>query len=121
MSDLVHMSRRRSKGRLWAALVVILFGQFIVSIDLTVLNIALPDLTKDLNPTSDQLLWIVDVYSLVLAGLLVATSSLSDRFGRKRTLLAGFFLFGVGSLLVLFANSPEFVIAIRAFLAWAAR
>ena len=117
MSDLVHMSPATlSKGRLWAALVVILFGQFIVSIDLTVLNIALPDLTKDLNPTSDQLLWIVDVYSLVLAGLLVATSSLSDRFGRKRTLLAGFFLFGVGSLLVLFANSPEFVIAIRAFL-----
>ena len=92
MSDLVHMSPATlSKGRLWAALVVILFGQFIVSIDLTVLNIALPDLTKDLNPTSDQLLWIVDVYSLVLAGLLVATSSLSDRFGRKRTLLAGFF------------------------------
>lgn len=117
MSDLVHMSPATlSKGRLWAALVVILFGQFIVSIDLTVLNIALPDLTKDLKPTSDQLLWIVDVYSLVLAGLLVATSSLSDRFGRKRTLLTGFFLFGVGSLLILFANSPGFVIAIRAFL-----
>lgn len=117
MSDLVHMSPATlSKGRLWAALVIILFGQFIVSIDLTVLNIALPDLTKDLKPTSDQLLWIVDVYSLVLAGLLVATSSLSDRLGRKRTLLAGFFLFGVGSLFIMFANSPEFVIAIRAFL-----
>lgn len=70
----------------------------------------------DLNPTSDQLLWIVDVYSLVLAGLLVATSSLSDRFGRSARCSPASFLFGVGSLLVLFANSPEFVIAIRAFL-----
>ena len=73
-----------SKGRLWTALVAILLGQFVVAIDLTVLNIALPELTRDLSPSSDQLLWIVDVYSLVLAGFLVATSSLSDRFGRKK-------------------------------------
>ncbi|HIS40570.1 MAG TPA: MFS transporter [Candidatus Aphodovivens avistercoris] len=105
-----------SKGRLWASLAVILFGQFVVSIDLTVLNIALPDLTQELNPTSDQLLWIVDVYSLVLAGLIVATSSLSDQFGRKRMLLGGFALFGIGSALIMIADAPEHVIAIRAFL-----
>lgn len=105
-----------SKGRLWASLAVILFGQFAVSIDLTVLNIALPDLTQELNPTSDQLLWIVDAYSLVLAGLIVATSSLSDQFGRKRMLLGGFALFGIGSALIIIADAPEHVIAIRAFL-----
>ncbi len=105
-----------SKGRLWASLAVILFGQFVVSIDLTVLNIALPDLTQELKPTSDQLLWIVDVYSLVLAGLIVATSSLSDRFGRKKMLLGGFVLFGAGSALVMLADAPEHIIAIRAFL-----
>ena len=117
MSDLVRMSPPTlSKGRLWAALAVILFGQFVVSIDLTVLNMALPDLTQDLHPTSDQLLWIVDVYSLVLAGLLVATSALSDRIGRKTALLTGFFLFGLGSALVMVAESAEAVIAIRAFL-----
>lgn len=104
------------KGRLWVALVAILLGQFVVAIDLTVLNIALPEMTRELKPTSDQLLWIVDVYSLVLAGLLIATSSLSDRFGRKKMLLAGFLIFGVGSLLVVFATAPEQVIAIRAFL-----
>ena len=117
MSDLVRMTPPvLSKGRLWASLAVILFGQFVVSIDLTVLNIALPDLTQELRPTSDQLLWIVDVYSLVLAGLIVATSSLSDRFGRKKMLLSGFFLFGLGSALVMLADAPEHIIAIRAFL-----
>lgn len=117
MADLVRMSPPTlSKGRMWAALLVILFGQFVVSIDLTVLNMALPDLTKDLNPTSDQLLWIVDVYSLVLAGLIVATSAMSDRIGRKKALLLGFFIFGLGSALVMIAESPEAVIAIRALL-----
>lgn len=105
-----------SKGRLWTALVAILLGQFVVAIDLTVLNIALPELTRDLSPSSDQLLWIVDVYSLVLAGFLVATSSLSDRFGRKKMLLAGFLIFGIGSVLVVFINDASQLIAIRAFL-----
>ena len=105
-----------SKGRLWTALIAILLGQFVVAIDLTVLNIALPELTRDLSPSSDQLLWVVDVYSLVLAGFLVATSSLSDRFGRKKMLLAGFLIFGIGSVLVVFINDASQLIAIRAFL-----
>lgn len=104
------------KGRLWTALAAILLGQFVVAIDLTVLNIALPEITREIGPTSDQLLWIVDVYSLVLAGLLIAMSSLSDRVGRKKTLLTGFLIFGIGSVLILFADEPEQVIAIRAFL-----
>lgn len=105
-----------SKGLLWASLAVILLGQFVVTIDLTVLNIALPDLTKDLKPTSDQLLWIADSYSLVLAGLIVATSSLSDRFGRKRMLLAGFLIFGAVSGGALLVDAPEHLIALRALL-----
>lgn len=104
------------KSRLWTALVAILLGQFVVAIDLTVLNIALPEITREINPTSNQLLWIVDVYSLVLAGLLIAMSSLSDRIGRKKTLMTGFLIFGIGSVLVVFADEPEQVIAIRAFL-----
>lgn len=104
------------KSRLWTALVAILLGQFVVAIDLTVLNIALPEITREINPTSNQLLWIVDVYSLVLAGLLIAMSSLSDRIGRKKTLMTGFLIFGIGSILVVFADEPEQVIAIRAFL-----
>ena len=105
-----------SRARRWAALAVVLFGQFVVSIDMTVLNIALPDLTAELQPTSDQQLWIIDVYSLVLAGLLVAASSLSDRWGRKRMMLAGFAVFGIGSGLIMFADTTEAVIALRALL-----
>lgn len=117
MDDSIIMQPRDiSRSRLWTALVAILLGQFVVSIDLTVLNIALPEITRELRPSSDQLLWIVDVYSLVLAGLLIAASSLSDRFGRKKTLLTGFLIFGIGSVLVVFATEPEQVIAIRAFL-----
>lgn len=70
MDDAIIMKPQSiSRGRLWMALVAILLGQFVVSIDLTVLNIALPEITRELKPTSDQLLWMVDVYSLVLAGL----------------------------------------------------
>ena len=105
-----------SKARRWAALAVVLFGQFVVSIDMTVLNIALPELAADLKPTSDQQLWIIDVYSLVVAGLLVTASSLSDRWGRKRMMLGGFAVFGVGSALIVFANTTGAVIAIRALL-----
>lgn len=117
MDDSIVMKPQTlSKGRLWTALIAILLGQFVVSIDLTVLNIALPELTRDLSPTSDQLLWVVDVYSLVLAGFLVATSSLSDRFGRKKMLLGGFLIFGIGSVLVVFINDASQLIAIRALL-----
>lgn len=105
-----------SRSRRWLALVVLLFAQFVLSIDLTVLNVALPHMTADLRPSSDQQLWIVDAYSLVLAGLLVTASSLSDRWGRKKMLLAGALVFCVGSALIVPAQTPEAVIAIRALL-----
>lgn len=105
-----------SRSRRYASLFVVLFGQLVVSLDMTVLNIALPDLTAAIRPTSDQQLWIVDAYSLVLAGLLVSASSLSDRFGRKRMLLSGFIVFGVASALVMIASDPLAVIAVRALL-----
>lgn len=100
----------------WAALMVLLFAQFVLSIDLTVLNVALPSMTAELQPTSDEQLWIVDAYSLVLAGLLVSASSLSDRVGRKKMLLGGALVFCIGSALIVWANASWQVIAIRAFL-----
>lgn len=105
-----------SKLHRWMALVVLLFAQFVLAIDMTVLNVALPSMTAELRPTSDQQLWIIDVYSLVLAGLLVSASSLSDRIGRKKMLLGGALLFCIGSALILWAYTPEMVIAIRALL-----
>ncbi|MEF2655847.1 MAG: MFS transporter [Eggerthellaceae bacterium] len=105
-----------SKMHRWMALIVLLFAQFVLAIDMTVLNVALPSMTAELRPTSDQQLWIIDVYSLVLAGLLVSASSLSDRIGRKKMLLGGALLFCIGSALILWAYTPEMVIAIRALL-----
>jgi DHA2 family multidrug resistance protein-like MFS transporter len=105
-----------SAARRWAALMVLSGSLLVVVMDMTILNVALPALSADLRPTSGQQLWIVDAYSLVLAGLLVTMSALSDRWGRKRMLLAGFAVFGGASLAVLAADSPGTVIAVRVLL-----
>ena len=105
-----------SPGRRWAALVVLSTSLLVVVMDMTILNVALPALSADLRPTAGQQLWIVDAYSLVLAGLLVTMSALSDRWGRKRMLLTGFAVFGGASLAVLAADSPGTVIAVRVLL-----
>lgn len=102
--------------RRWAGLAVLAASLLVVVMDMTILNVALPDLTADLRPSAVGQLWIVDVYALVLAGLLVPISALADRWGRRRMLLAGFTVFGAASLLVLLADSPGDVIAVRALL-----
>ncbi|WP_026337999.1 MFS transporter [Nocardiopsis sp. CNS-639] len=105
-----------SRARRWAALAVLSASLVVISIDMTILNVALPHITADLTPTAAQQLWIIDIYALVLAGLLVPMSALADRFGRKRMLLTGFAVFALASLLVLAATTPALVIAIRALL-----
>ncbi|MER7501453.1 MFS transporter [Nonomuraea pusilla] len=102
--------------RRWAALAVLSGSVLLVVMDMTVLNVALPAISRDLRPDSVQLLWIVDVYSLVLAGLLVTASALGDRWGRRRALLTGFALFGLASLAALAADAPGSLIAVRAAL-----
>ncbi|WP_440312538.1 MFS transporter [Leucobacter chromiireducens] len=105
-----------SRGRRWAALAVLTASLLVITMDMTILNIALPEMSAELHPSSDQQLWIIDVYSLVLAGLLVSFAAIADRWGRKRMLLLGYAIFGGASLLILFANSAEGVIGIRALL-----
>jgi MFS transporter, DHA2 family, multidrug resistance protein len=105
-----------SARRRWAGLAVLSSAVLLVVMDMTVLNVALPALSADLRPSSVELLWIVDAYGLVLAGLLVTVSALGDRWGRKRMLLTGFAMFGLASLAVLLADSPVEVIAVRALL-----
>ncbi|MFF0717522.1 MFS transporter [Micromonospora sp. NPDC003816] len=107
-----HLSPRRR----WAALAVLSTSLLVVVMDMTILNVALPDMAAALSPTAAQQLWIVDIYSLVLAGLLVSMSTLGDRWGRRRLLLAGFSVFGGASLLILVAESAPMVIAVRALL-----
>lgn len=105
-----------SKNRRWLALLVLSASLFVLSIDMTILNVALPELSMDLQATTEEQLWMIDIFSLILTGLLIPMSVLSDRWGRKRTLLIGFGIFGGASLLILFATTPLFVIAIRAIL-----
>ena len=105
-----------SRGRRWAAVAVLTASLLVITMDMTILNIALPAMAAELHPTSAQQLWIVDVYSLVLAGLLVPFAAIADRWGRKRMLMLGYSIFGGASLLVLVADSAEGVIAVRAFL-----
>lgn len=105
-----------TRRRRWLATAVLTTSLFVITMDMTILNIALPEIAADLRPTSDQQLWIIDVYSLVLAGLLVSWAAIGDRWGRKRMLLAGYVIFGAVSTLVLIANTAEAVIAIRALL-----
>lgn len=86
------------------------------SMDLTVLNLAVPQLSADLNPSSEQLLWIMDIYGFLVAGFLITMGNLGDRIGRRKLLLIGAAFFGLASILAAFANSAETLIAARAVL-----
>src|ERR1044072_987115 len=77
------------------------------------LNVALPDVARDLHATSTQLQWIVDAYALVFAGLLLLAGALGDRFGRRRMLVAGLAIFGLAALAGTQAESPNALIAVR--------
>jgi MFS family permease len=81
----------------WFALAVLCVSLLIVTLDNTVLNVALPTLVRDLHATTTELQWIVDAYVMVFAGLLLVAGSLADRIGRKRVFLAGLLAFAAGS------------------------
>ncbi|MCE3032977.1 MULTISPECIES: MFS transporter [Streptomyces] len=100
----------------WLALCVLVLAVLLVAVDATVLGLATPYISEDLHPSGTQLLWIGDVYSFVIAGLLVSMGSLGDRIGRKRILLCGATAFGAISVLNAYASSPELMILARALL-----
>src|SRR2546423_7836621 len=93
------------------ALVALLLASFVVSLDTTLVNVALPTLTRELGATTSQLQWVVDAYNLVFAALLLTSGSLSDRFARKGMLMAGLVVFGVASFVGGDATSPAGPIA----------
>jgi MFS transporter, DHA2 family, multidrug resistance protein len=102
--------------REWTALAVLLLPTLLVTIDNTVLGFALPAISTALAPSAAQLLWLVDVYPLVLAGLLVTMGTLGDRVGRRRTLMVGVAGFGAVSLIAAFATDATYLVAARALL-----
>src|SRR5215208_2226970 len=110
------MSSEALYGRRWWALGVLGLSLFLISLDNTILNVALPTLQEDLSPSASGLQWIVDSYLLVFAGLLLVAGSLGDRFGRRRMLFAGLGIFGFGSVLAAMSGSAELLIASRALM-----
>jgi MFS transporter, DHA2 family, multidrug resistance protein len=106
----------RATQREWIALAVLALPCIVVTMDLTVLNLAVPSLSRDLHPSSAQLLWIVDIYGFFIAGSLITMGTLGDRIGRRRLLLAGAAAFGAASLLSALATSAAVLIVARAVL-----
>lgn len=105
-SDRIH--RRR-----WWTLAVLDLAVFLVVLDDTILNVALPTLQRELESTTSQLQWFLDSYLIVFGGLLLAAGSLGDRFGRRGALLTGWAVFGAGSLGAAVSTTPEQLIAAR--------
>jgi DHA2 family multidrug resistance protein-like MFS transporter len=106
----------RAGRREWAGLAVLALPCLVYAMDLTVLNLAVPHLSADLRPSSAQLLWIVDIYGFMVAGMLVPMGTLGDRIGRRRLLLAGAAAFGIASVFAAYASSAGQLIAARALL-----
>jgi DHA2 family multidrug resistance protein-like MFS transporter len=102
--------------RKWIGLGVLALPTLLVTMDLSVLFLAVPKLTRDLHPTSSELLWITDVYGLMIAASLITMGTVGDRIGRRRLLLIGAAMFALASLLAAFSTSPGMLIAARALL-----
>lgn len=106
----------RAGARQWLALAVLMLPVLLVSVDNTVLNFALPAISESLRPSGTALLWMIDIYPLVLAGLLVSMGSLGDRIGRRKLLMIGSTGFAAVSVVAAFAPSAEALIGARAAL-----
>ncbi|MFD3743710.1 MFS transporter [Nocardia sp. NPDC058633] len=105
----IHNTEVRS----WLGLLVVLGPVLLVAMDGSVLFLAMPALTEALSPSADQSLWILDSYGFAVGSLLIAFGTIGDRYGRKRLLMIGAALFGLGSVGAAFATSPELLIAFR--------
>jgi len=100
----------------WLGLAVLAFPCLLLAMDFTVLHLAVPALTRELAPSSTQLLWIVDIYGFLIAGSLITMGTLGDRIGRRKLLLIGAATFGLASIAAAFASSAAMLIVTRGLL-----
>jgi DHA2 family multidrug resistance protein-like MFS transporter len=106
----------KATRREWLGLAVLALAALMYVMDLTVLHLAVPKMSAELQPSSAELLWIIDIYGFFVAGALITMGSLGDRIGRRRLLLIGAAAFGITSLLCAFSSTPEMLIVSRATL-----
>src|SRR2546423_13542880 len=104
---------KTSVTRAWWVLSVLVLAVLVIGLDVTILNVALATLSKDLGASNTSLQWILDSYVLVLAGLLLPFGVLGDRIGRKRLLVFGLIVFGISSALSAWADTTNQLIAYR--------
>jgi EmrB/QacA subfamily drug resistance transporter len=102
--------------RRWWILVVLCVSLLVIVLDNSILNVAIPTLIKDLNASNSQVQWMVDSYTLVFAGLLLTMGALGDRYGRRGALMAGYVIFGLGSLASALVDSADALILTRGFM-----
>ena len=98
----------------WATLAVLALAQFIVVLDVTIVNVALPHIQADLHFSTDSLQWVINAYTLLFGGFLLLGGRMADLLGPRRVFVGGLLLFGVTSLVAGLSNSPEFLIGARA-------
>ena len=103
-------------ARRWFTLATLCLSLLIIVMDNTILNVAIPSLIRGLGASNREIQWVIDSYTLVFAGLLLTTGSLSDRFGRKGALQLGIVLFGLGSAASALTSTPTQLIFTRAFM-----
>ena len=103
-----------SSSNRWAVLAVLSGALAVISLDNTIVNVALPTLQEDLDATTSQLQWVVDAYSVMFAGCLLLAGSLGDRFGRRRMLLIGLVIFALGSVGAALSTNADMLTAWRA-------
>ena len=112
----VDVAPARAGRREWIGLGAIALACMLYVMDLTVLHLAIPSISADLQPSSTQLLWIIDIYGFVVAGSLITMGTLGDRIGRRRLLMIGAAAFGGASVLAAMSTSTEMLIGTRALL-----
>src|SRR5919107_3639796 len=109
-------SAQSTYDKRWWTLLVVSVALLVISLDNTILNVALPTIEREVDAGSGQLQWIVDSYTLVFAGLLLTMGALGDRFSRRGALASGLVIFGGASLASAFAESANMLIASRALM-----
>src|SRR5438445_13613062 len=112
-SDGAGSAERPARHKGWI-LFALCLAALIINVDVTIVNVTLPSLVRQLGATTTSLQWVVDAYTLVFAALILAAGSLSDRVGRKGVLLAGLAVFAAGSLAGALCTTPHQLIAARA-------
>ncbi|WP_062118306.1 MFS transporter [Aureimonas sp. AU40] len=111
------MTAQQPDPRRWLTLLAVMLAFLPVVLDMTILHVAVPTLTQDLRASANAVLWIIDIYPLLMAGLVVPMGTLADKVGARKILLLGLVVFGLASALAAFSTSAGLLIAARGLLA----